>query len=364
VIEAISRFYQKDNSNVHRGAHTLAGRATDAYEQAREKVQRYLGAGSSSEIVFVRGATEAINLVAQSWGRENVRAGDDILVTHLEHHANIVPWQQLAQERGARLLPIPVDDRGDIRLDAYEAMLSPRVKMVAMTQVSNALGTVVPVGPMAVLAHSHGARVLVDGAQSAAHLPIDVSCLGADFFVFSGHKVYGPTGVGVLWARQELLERMAPWQGGGSMIRDVTFERTIYTPPPTKFEAGTPNLAGAVGLGAALDYIEAIGRPQIAAYEHMLLEHLLHGLRSIPGVRIIGDPMMRAGAVSFVMEKHEPLAIAKHLDRHGVAVRAGHHCAQPILRRFGLEQTVRPSVGIYNEPQDIERLVSALRALR
>jgi cysteine desulfurase/selenocysteine lyase len=363
VIDAVSTFYERDNSNVHRGAHALAARATDAYEGARQKVQRYLGAGTSDEIVFVRGTTEGINLVAQAWGRDNVKAGDEILVSHLEHHANIVPWQQLANERGALLRPIPVDDNGDVRLDAYESMLSPRVKMVAVSQVSNALGTVVPVGPIAALAHGVGARVLVDAAQSVAHLPVDVSCLGADFLVFSGHKIYGPTGIGALWARRELLDSMSPWQGGGSMIRDVTFERTIYSDPPAKFEAGTPNLAGAVGLGAALDYVEALGRPQIAAWEHMLLEQMVAGLRSLPGLRIIGEPMMRAGAVSFVMKDHEPAEVAKHLDKHGIAVRAGHHCAQPILRRFGLEETVRPSVGLYNVPDDIERLIAALRAL-
>jgi len=363
VIDAVSNFYERDNSNVHRGAHTLAARATDAYEGAREKVQRYLGAGSKDEIVFVRGATEAINLVAKSWGRDNLKAGDEILVTHLEHHANIVPWQQIAEERGALLRPIPVDDNGDVRLDAYESMLSPRVKMVAMSQVSNALGTVVPVGPMSMLAHQHGARVLVDGAQSVAHLPVDVKCLGADFFVFSGHKIYGPTGIGVLWAQKEVLESMSPWQGGGGMIRDVTFERTIYASPPAKFEAGTPNLAGAVGLGAALDYVESLGRPQIAAWEHMLIEQMVAGLRTVPGLRIIGEPMMRAAAVSFIMDHHSPEEVAKHLDRRGIAVRAGHHCAQPILRRFGLEQTVRASVGVYNVPEDIERLVAALRAL-
>ena len=363
VIDAESRFYENDNSNVHRGAHTLAARATDAYEGAREKVQRYLGASSKDEIVFVRGTTEAINLVAQAWGRDNVNAGDDILVTHLEHHANIVPWQRLAHERGAQLRVIPVDDNGDVRLDIYESMLSPRTKMVAITQVSNALGTVVPVGPMAALARQHGARILVDGAQSVAHLPLDVKCLGADFFVFSGHKVYAPTGIGALWGRKDVLESMSPWQSGGGMIRDVTFERTIYAPPPAKFEAGTPNLAGAVGLGAALDYVESLGRPQIAAWEHMLLEQMVAGLRTVRGLRIIGAPMVRAGAVSFVMDDHTPEEVAKHLDRRGIAVRAGHHCAQPILRRFGLEQTVRPSVGVYNVPDDIERLTTALHEL-
>ena len=363
VIDAESRFYEEDNSNVHRGAHTLAARATDAYESAREKVQRYIGAATKDEVVFVRGATEAINLVAQAWGRENIRAGDEILVTHLEHHANIVPWQRLARECGALLRAIPVDDNGDVRLDVYEAMLSPRVKLVAASQISNALGTVVPIAPIAAMAHRFGARVLVDAAQSIAHLPLDVSCLGADFFVFSGHKVYAPTGIGALWARRELLDSMPPWQSGGSMIKDVTFERTIYAPPPAKFEAGTPNLAGAVGLGAALDYVEALGRPQFAAWEHMLIEHMLAGLRTVANLHIIGAPMMRAGVVSFIIDGHEPDVVARHLDSRGIAVRSGHHCAQPILRRFGLEQTVRASLGVYNIPDDIERLVTALRAL-
>jgi cysteine desulfurase / selenocysteine lyase len=363
VIAAVSSFYERDNSNVHRGAHTLAGRATEAYEAAREKVRRYLGADAPEEIVFVRGATEAINLVAQAWGRSNVKAGDEILVTHLEHHSNIVPWQLLANERGALLRPIPVDDRGDVDLEAYERMLSPRVKLVALTQISNALGTVVPVGPMAVLARERGARVLVDGAQSVAHLPLDVRSLGADFFVFSGHKVYGPTGIGVLWGRRELLDSMPPWQGGGSMIRDVTFERTILAPPPAKFEAGTPHLAGAVGLGVALDYVESLGRPQIAAFEHSLLQQMVAGLRTVPGLKLVGEPMLRASSVSFVIKGREPADIAKHLDRNGIAVRAGHHCAQPILRRFGHEATVRPSVALYNVPGDVECLIEALRSL-
>jgi cysteine desulfurase/selenocysteine lyase len=363
VIDAISQFYERDNSNVHRAAHTLAARATDAYEAAREKVRRYLGASSPQEIVFVRGTTEAINLVAQSWGRENINAGDEILVTQLEHHANIVPWQRLAHERGALLRPIPVDEAGNVRLDAYQAMLSPRVKMVSITHVSNTLGTVLPVTPMAVLARQHGARVMIDGAQSAGHLPLDVNSLGADFFAFSAHKVYGPTGIGALWARQEVLERMQPWQSGGSMIRDVTFERTIYAELPARFEAGTPNLAGAVGFGAALDYIESIGRPQIAAWEHGLLEQLVSGLQTVKGLRVIGVPMLRAGVVSFVMEDCNPRDVAIHLDRQGIAVRAGHHCAQPALRRYGLEETVRPSLGLYNVPDDIDRLLAALRSV-
>jgi cysteine desulfurase / selenocysteine lyase len=363
VIEAVSRFYERDNSNVHRGAHELAARATDAYEGARAKVQRFLGAHSSKEIVFVRGTTEAINLVAQSWGRAHIRSGDEILVTHLEHHSNIVPWQLLCEATGATLRVVPVDDAGDVRLDAYEAMLGPRVKLVAFTQVSNALGTLVPAALMVQMAHQHGARVLVDGAQSVSHLPVDMTCLGADFFVFSGHKIYGPTGIGVLYGREDVLAEMPPWQGGGNMIEDVTFERTTYAPPPARFEAGTPSLADAVGLGIALDYVERVGRPVIAAHEQILMSHLVAGLSSVPGLSIVGAPTVRVGAVSFVLAGHEPQAIGQYLNRRGIAVRAGHHCAQPILRRFGHETTVRPSLGIYNDESDIARLVRALRDL-
>ena len=363
VIDAVSRFYESDNSNVHRAAHELAARATDAYELAREKVRRFLGARSKQEIIFVRGTTEAINLVAQSWGRAHVRAGDEILLTHLEHHSNIVPWQLLCETTGATLRVIPVDAAGDVRLDAYEAMLGPRVKLVALPHVSNTIGTIVPVALMTEMAHRHGARVLVDGAQSVAHLPVDLTNLGADFLAFSGHKIYGPTGIGVLYGREDVLNEMPPWQGGGSMIEDVTFERTTYAQPPARFEAGTPSLADAVGLGAALDYVEHLGRPAIEAHEQRLMSVLLAGLSSIPGLAIVGAPKLRAGAVSFVMPGLEPRVIGQHLNRRGIAVRAGHHCAQPILRRFGHETTVRPSLGIYNDEADIARLVHALRDL-
>jgi cysteine desulfurase/selenocysteine lyase len=363
VIDAVSRFYESDNSNVHRAAHELAARATDAYEGARRTVQRFLGARSHKEIVFVRGTTEAINLVAQSWGRANVRAGDVILLTHLEHHSNIVPWQLLCEATGATIRVIPVNDAGDVRLDAYEAMLGPRVKLVALPHVSNALGTLVPVEPMVQMAHRYGARVLVDGAQSVAHLPVNVLMTGADFFVFSGHKIYGPTGIGVLYGREDVLEEMPPWQGGGSMIEDVTFERSTYAPLPARFEAGTPSLADAVGLGAALDYVDRVGRATVAAHDQRLMASLLAGLTSIPGLSLVGSPIARVGAVSFVMAGHEPQAIGQYLNRRGIAVRAGHHCAQPILRRFGHETTVRPSLGIYNDESDIALLVKALREL-
>jgi cysteine desulfurase/selenocysteine lyase len=363
VIDAISRFYATDNSNVHRAAHELAARATEAYESARLTVQRFLGARSKNEIVFVRGTTEAINLVAQSWGRAHVRAGDVILVTHLEHHSNIVPWQLLCEATGAALRVVPVDDAGNVRLDAYEAMLGPHVKLVALPHVSNAIGTVVPVVPMVQMAQFHGARVLVDGAQSVAHLPVDVASLGPDFFVFSGHKIYGPTGIGVLYGKEDLLGDMPPWQGGGSMIEDVTFERSTYARPPARFEAGTPSLGDAVGLKAALEYVERVGRPAIAAREHALMNRLVAGLSSVPGLSIVGAPAMRVGAVSFVLADHEPRAVAQHLNRRGIAVRAGHHCAQPILRRFGHEATVRPSLGIYNDETDVAHLIQALRDL-
>jgi cysteine desulfurase/selenocysteine lyase len=363
VIDAIARFYATDNSNVHRAAHELAARATEAYESARATVQRFLGARSKNEIVFVRGTTEAINLVAQSWGRAHVRAGDVILVTHLEHHSNIVPWQLLCEATGAALRVVPVDDAGNVRLDAYEAMLGPHVKLVALPHVSNAIGTVVPVVPMAQMAQFHGARVLIDGAQSVAHLPVDVANLGPDFFVFSGHKIYGPTGIGVLYGKEDLLGDMPPWQGGGSMIENVTFERSTYARPPARFEAGTPSLGDAVGLGAALDYVERVGRPAIAAHEQALMNRLVAGLSSVPGLSIVGAPALRVGVVSFVLAGHDPRAVGQYLNRRGIAVRAGHHCAQPILRRFGHEATVRPSLGLYNDESDIARLIQALRDL-
>ncbi len=364
VIEAVNAFYRFDNSNVHRGAHTLAARATDAYENARERVRAFLGAASSEEVVFVRGTTEAINLVAQSWGAANVSAGDEILVSQLEHHSNIVPWFELCRRVGARLRVIPVDDDGNIDLESYGRMLNSRTRLVALTQVANAIGTVLPIGLMAQIAKTHGATVLVDGAQSIAHLPVNVACLDIDFFAFSGHKIYGPTGIGVLWARKGILECMPPWQGGGSMIRDVTFERIEYASLPARFEAGTPNLAGAVGLGSALAYVVQLGRVAIAAHEHELLNRLLERLRNLPHVTTIGAPFTQAGAVSFVVEGHDPQKVGKYLNSRGIAVRAGHHCAQPTLRRFGYEASVRASVGVYNDEEDIDMLLSALRSLK
>lgn len=364
VIDRLSQFYETENSNVHRAAHTLAARATDAYEAAREKVRRFLGAGSTSEIVFVRGATEAINLVAQAWGRANVKAGDEIIITWLEHHANIVPWQQLCAATGAHLRVVPVDDSGTLRLDEYEKLFTSRTKFVSATHVSNALGTINPVAELVSIAHSHNVPILIDGAQAVSHQRVNVTALDADFYVFSGHKVFGPTGIGVLYGKKALLESLPPWQGGGNMIADVTFERTVYQKPPARFEAGTGNIADAVGLGAALDYLDRVGMERITAQEGLLLEYGARDLARIPGLRIIGSAPHRAGVLSFVIEGHRPEDISKALDRRGIAVRAGHHCAQPILRRFGVESTVRASLALYNTHEDLEALTQALYDLK
>lgn len=364
VIDRLSHFYEYENSNIHRAAHALAARSTDAYEAAREKVRRFLKAPSVKDIVFVRGATEGINLVAQAWGRRNVREGDEIVVSHLEHHANIVPWQMLCAEKGARLRVAPVDDRGQIILEDYEKLLNPRTRIVAVTQVSNALGTVTPVHEITSMAHRHGARVLIDGAQSVSHMPVDVQSIDCDFFVFSGHKVFGPTGVGVVYGKEAVLENTPPWQGGGNMIADVTFEKTIYQDAPERFEAGTGNIADAVGLGAAIDYVESIGMEVIARYEHDLLVYATERMRLVPGLAFIGTAAEKASVLSFVLDGHSPLDVGKALDREGLAVRAGHHCAQPILRRFGLEATVRPSLAFYNTCADVDTLVAALLKLQ
>jgi len=360
VIDRLAFYYAHENSNVHRGAHTLAARSTDAYEAARDKVRRFVNASSSKEIVFVRGATEGINLVAQSWGRRNVREGDEIVVTWLEHHANIVPWQQLCAATGAKLRIAPVDDSGDVKLDEYEQLLGPRTRIVALTSVSNALGTVTPAAEMIAMAHRHGALALVDGAQSVSHRRTDVQELGADFFVFSGHKMFAPTGIGVVYGKQAILDATPPWQGGGNMIADVTFERTLYQAAPERFEAGTGNIADAVGLGAAIDYIERIGLTAIERHEHDLIECTVAGLAAIPGVRLIGAPRERAGVVSFLLDGRRAEDVGKALDEEGIAVRAGHHCAQPILRRFGVEATVRPSFALYNTREDVEALLAAV----
>ena len=364
VIERLAHFYEHENSNIHRAAHELAARATDAYEEAREKSRAFLNAASPNEIVFVRGATEAINLVAQSWGRQHIQAGDEIIVSNLEHHANIVPWKHLADEKGAVIKVIPVDDDGQILLEAFGNLLSPKTKLVSFTQVSNALGTVTPAQQMVAMAHTAGAKVLVDGAQSVSHMRVDVQSLDADWFVFSGHKVFGPTGIGVLYGKEDLLNATQPWQGGGNMIEDVTFERIRYQAAPNKFEAGTGNIADAVGLGAALDYVSRIGMENIAAYEHYLLEYATRLLKEVPGLRLIGTAPDKASVLSFVLEGYKTEEVGKALNQEGIAVRSGHHCAQPILRRFGLEATVRPSLAFYNTCGEIDTLVSVLHRLK
>ena len=361
VIERLSYFYRHENSNIHRGAHEMAARATDAYEDAREKIARFLHASCSDEVVFVRGTTEAINLVAQAWGRANVGAGDEVLITWLEHHANIVPWQQLCQATGARLRVAPVDESGQVMLDEYERLLSDRTRIVAFSHVSNALGTITPVKEMTELAHRHGARVLIDGAQAVSHMPVDVQLLDADWYAFSGHKVFAPTGIGVLYGKLDLLNATPPWQGGGNMIRDVTFERTLYQPAPARFEAGTTSIADAVGLGAALDYLQRIGMENIARYEHELLAYATAQLAAIPGLELIGTAPEKAAVLSFVLNSMTPEEIAQALDHKGIAVRAGHHCAQPIVRRFGHDGTVRASLAFYNTCNDIDALTAALR---
>jgi cysteine desulfurase/selenocysteine lyase len=363
VIDRVAHFYARENSNVHRAAHVLAGRATDAYEAAREKVRRFLGAARTSEIVFVRGATEGINLVAQSWGRRHVGKDDEIVTTWLEHHSNIVPWQQLAAEKGARLRVAPIDDRGQIVLDAYEQLFTPRTRIVALAHVSNALGTVTPVEEMVRIAHRHGARVLVDGAQAVSHLPVDVRALGADFYVFSGHKVFGPTGIGVLYGTSEAFDETPPWQGGGNMIADVTFEATEYQLPPARFEAGTGNIADAVGLGAAIDYLHGIGMHHVERHEHALMAYATAALAAVPGLRPIGTAREKTGVLSFVLEGFRAEEVGAALDREGIAVRSGHHCAQPALRRFGLDATVRPSLAMYNSRDDIDALTTSLHGL-
>jgi cysteine desulfurase / selenocysteine lyase len=364
VIDRLNHFYAHENSNIHRAAHELAARATDAYEAAREKARRFLNASRVQEIVFVRGATEGINLVAQSWGRQNIQKDDEIVITWLEHHANIVPWQMLCAEKGARLRVAPVDDTGQIVLDEYTKLIGPRTRLVAFPQVSNALGTVTPGEEMIEIAHRHGAKVLVDGAQAVSHMAVDVQLLDCDFYVFSGHKIFGPTGIGVVYGKSDILERTQPWQGGGSMITDVTFEKTVYSVPPARFEAGTGNIADAVGLGAALDYVQRIGLPNIARYEHDLLIYATEGLRSVPGLRLIGTAKEKASVLSFVLDGYRTEDIGTALNREGIAVRAGHHCAQPILRRFGLESTVRASLALYNTCEEVDALVAALWNLK
>ncbi len=364
VIDRLSHFYAHENSNIHRAAHELAARSTDAYEAARDKVRRFINAGSVKEIIFVRGTTEGINLIAQSWGRQNVHKDDEIVITWLEHHANIVPWQMLCAEAGARLRVAPVDNTGQVILDEYQKLLGPRTRLVAFPQVSNALGTVTPAQQMIEMAHRYGAKVLLDGAQSVSHMQTDVQLYDCDFFVFSGHKMFGPTGIGVVYGKEDILQNTQPWQGGGNMIQDVTFEKTTYQPAPGRFEAGTGNIADAVGLGAAVDYLDRIGMASISRYEHDLLLYATDALNRIPGLRLIGTAREKAGVLSFVLDGFRTEDVGAALNRQGIAVRAGHHCAQPILRRFGTETTVRPSLALYNTCEEIDALAAAIWNLK
>lgn len=364
VIDRISYFYEHENSNIHRGAHTLAARATDAYEAARDKVAKFLNAPSASDIVFVRGTTEAINLIAYSWGKFNIGKDDEIVISWLEHHANIVPWQILCAQTGAKLRVVPVNEHGEFLLDEYQKLLSSKTKLVSITHVSNALGTVTPIKEIISIAHRYGAKVLIDGAQGISHLKVDVQALDCDFYVFSGHKIFGPTGIGAIYGKKEILAGMQPYQGGGNMIADVTFEKTVYQDAPNRFEAGTGNIADAVGLGAALDYVNSLGIENINRYEHELLEYGTKALLTIPGVRIIGTAKEKASVLSFVLDGFTTEEVGKALAEEGIAVRFGHHCAQPILRRFGLESTVRPSLAFYNTTEEIDFLVSIVKKLK
>lgn len=364
VIERLKYYYEHENSNIHRAAHTLAARATDAYEGAREKVRRFINAPSVKDVIFVRGATEGINLIAQTWGRRNIGPGDEIVISWLEHHANIVPWQMLASEKGAKLRVAPVDSRGQVIVEEFEKLLSSRTKLVSITQVSNALGSIVPVQELTQIAHRYGACVVIDGAQAVSHIRADVQALDCEFYVFSGHKVFAPTGIGVVYGKAAVLERMPPWQGGGNMIQDVTFERTAYQPAPWRFEAGTGNIGDAVGLGAALDYVTSLGIENIARYEHELLEYGTERLHEVPGLTIIGTAADKAGVLSFTLAGQKTEEVGGMLDQEGIAVRSGHHCAQPILRRFGLEATVRASLAPYNTREDLDALVAALKRIQ
>jgi cysteine desulfurase / selenocysteine lyase len=364
VLDALTRYYVEENANVHRGVHSLSGRATDSYEAARETVRRFLNAADAKEIVFVRGTTEAINLVAQTHGRTHVRAGDEIVITEMEHHSNIVPWQILCEEKGARLRVIPLTDAGELRLDEYERLLNERTKIVAVAHVSNVLGTVNPVAEIARLARARQITVVVDGAQAVAHMSVDVQALGCDFYAFSGHKIFGPTGVGVLYGRRALLESMPVYQSGGGMIGRVTFERTTFADLPYKFEAGTPDIAGAIGLAVALDYLTAIGIDRVASYENDLLSYATTALAEVPGLRLTGTAPSKASVLSFVLGDVHPHDVGTILDREGVAVRAGHHCCQPLMARLGVNATARASLAMYNTREDVHALVAALRTVQ
>jgi cysteine desulfurase / selenocysteine lyase len=364
VIDAIARYYLDDNANVHRGVHLLSERATEAYEGSREKVRRFINAAHAHEIVFVRGTTEAVNLVAQTYGRTQVSVGDEILVTVMEHHSNIVPWQMLCEEKGAALRVAPMDDHGQLLMGELEHLIGPRTRLVALGHVSNALGTINPVRRIVEMAHQRSVPVLLDGAQAAPHLEIDVQALGCDFYAFSGHKLFGPTGIGVLYGKSELLEQMRPWQGGGDMISSVTFEKTTYNKLPHKFEAGTPDIAGAIGLGAAIDYVSGLGLSAIAAHEHDLLSYATEALRTVPGLRLIGTAKEKASVLSFLLGDVHPHDVGTVLDREGIAIRTGHHCAQPLMRRLGIAATARASLALYNTREDVDALVAGLHKVR
>jgi len=365
VIDALNRYYSEENSNIHRGVHYLSERATAAYEAAREKIRRFINARREQEIIFVRGTTEAINLVAQSYGRASLKAGDEIVISAMEHHSNIVPWQMLREQVGARLRVIPINHDGELVLEEYRRLLNERTKLVSVTHISNALGTIAPVKEIVKLAHEQGAAVLLDGAQAVPHMKVDVQEIGCDFYAFSGHKMFGPTGIGILYGRAELLDEMPPYQGGGDMISVVTFEKTHYNVLPYKFEAGTPHIAGGIGLGAAVDYLDGLDWARLAAHEHDLLTYATQALSNIEGLRIIGTAREKAGVISFVFDHVHAHDVGTILDQEGVAVRAGHHCAMPVMQRFGVPATTRASFAFYNTREEIDVLVKAIhRALK
>jgi cysteine desulfurase / selenocysteine lyase len=364
VIDRLVRYYSEENANIHRGVHTLSVAATDAYDAARERVRRFVNAADAREIVFVRGTTEAINLVAATYGRVHIGAGDEVVISEMEHHSNIVPWQMLCEEKNARLRVIPITDAGELDLDEYARLLGPRTKLVAVTHVSNALGTINPVEQIVGLAHDRGIPVLFDGAQAVAHMTVDVQAIGCDFYAFSGHKVFGPTGIGVLYGRASLLEAMPPYQGGGDMIRSVTFERTLYADAPQKFEAGTPNIAGVVGLDAAIAYLTDVGLDHVTAYEHELLAYGTQALSSIDGLRLTGTARHKAAILAFVIDGIHPHDLGTILDRDGIAIRAGHHCCQPLMARLGVAATARASLAFYNTREDVDALVDSIRTAK
>jgi len=364
VIDRLNRYYSEDNANIHRGVHYLSEKATQAYEEARTKVQHFLNAPSDREIIFTRSVSEAINLVVHSYGRKYLQAGDEVIISAMEHHSNIVPWQILCEEKGAILRVVPINDQGEFLLDAYEQLLSPKTKFVSVTQVSNALGTITPIRQIIAMAHQRNIPVLVDGAQAVPHFKVDVQELECDFYGFSGHKLYGPTGIGILYGRAELLEAMPPYQGGGDMIRSVTFEKTIYAPIPSKFEAGTPHIAGGIGLGAAIDYLEGIGMEAINDYEQALLAYATEAVGAIPGVYIFGTAKEKAGVISFSIEGIHPHDIGTVLDQEGIAIRTGHHCAQPVMERFGVPAMARASLAFYNTRQEIDALVAGIEKVQ